>query len=174
MNTGHPYHQIPEEYCRHLGGLRWSANGDAVEHEDGMAPGCDAAADLGEVQVHGLGIDVGEDQRRSEVACGADGAEQIGPIVTLVAGRSGPTAALCPDAGQRALLANPGFVLPPQFDRLVARVCRDAGGNQIGEVFLCASCNAASCSGHRGRTDIRRKPSRRSRSPTDRSASVTP
>jgi len=35
MSTGPSYHQIPEHYCRHLGGLRWSASGDAVEHEDG-------------------------------------------------------------------------------------------------------------------------------------------
>jgi hypothetical protein len=35
MTIGASYHHIPEDYCRHLGGLRWSANGDAVEHEDG-------------------------------------------------------------------------------------------------------------------------------------------
>jgi hypothetical protein len=46
----------------------------------------------------------------------------------------------------------------------------DGTRDQIGKVFLCASCIAASCSGHRGRTDIRRKPSRRSKSPIDRSA----
>ena len=75
---------------------------------------------------------------------------------------------------QRALLTDAGLVLPPKLDRLVARMRGDGGSDQIGKVFLCASWIAASCSGHRGRTEIRRKPRRRSKSPTDRSASLTP
>src|SRR6202035_1238089 len=49
----------------------------------------------------------------------------------------------------------------------------DCGFDQIGEVFLCASCAAGSCWGCRGRTDSRRKPSRRSIAPTLRSAKIT-
>jgi hypothetical protein len=44
----------------------------------------------------------------------------------------------------------------PKLDRLAARVRRDGGCDQIGEVFLCASWLAASCPGQRGRTDMRR------------------
>jgi hypothetical protein len=33
MSRVEQYLQIPEAYCRWLGGLRWSANGEAVEHE---------------------------------------------------------------------------------------------------------------------------------------------
>ena len=71
------------------------------------------------------------------------------------------------------LLANPGFVLPPKFDRLFARMLGDCGGDQIGKVLLCASCAAGSCCGWRGRTDKRRNPSRRNIAPTLRSANVT-
>ena len=49
----------------------------------------------------------------------------------------------------------------------------DRGFDQIGVVFLCASCVAGSCCGWRGRTDRRRNPSRRSIAPTLRSAKVT-
>src|ERR1700674_5288958 len=82
-------------------------------------------------------------------------------------------AALCPDAGQCALLTNPGFVLPPKFDRFFARMLGDDGFDQIGEVFLCVSCAAGSCCGWGGRPDKRRNPSRRSIAPTLRSAKVT-
>jgi hypothetical protein len=37
------------------------------------------------------------------------------------------------------LLTNTGFVLPPQFDRLAARLLWDRGGDQLGKVFLCVS-----------------------------------
>ncbi len=111
----------------------------AVEDDDGMASSCDVATDLGEVQVHGLAVDMRQNERRSEIAFGTDGTEQIGPVVTLVARCARPGAALGPDAGQRALLPDAGFVLPPDFDRLVARVRRDAGTDQIREIFLCAS-----------------------------------
>ena len=84
---------------------------------------------LGEVQVYGLAVDVRQDERRSKIALGTDGTEQIGPVVALVAPR--PATARGPDAGQRALLSDAGFVLPPDFDRLVARVRRDAGTDQI-------------------------------------------
>src|SRR5215218_10206474 len=89
-----------------------------------------------------------------------DGSEQIGPVVALIARRPRPGAALGPHAGQRALLADTGFILPPELDRLAARVRRDGSDDQIGKVFLCACWIAASCSGQRGRTEIRRKPRR--------------
>lgn len=111
----------------------------AVEHDDGVASGCDVTTDLGEVQVHGFAVDVRQNERRSEIAFRTDGTEQIGPGVTLVARCARSGAALGPDAGQRALLPDAGFVLPPDFDRLVARVRRDAGADQIRKVFLCAS-----------------------------------
>jgi hypothetical protein len=37
-------------------------------------------------------------------------AKQVGPVVALVVRRAGPRSTLGPDAGQRALLADPGLI----------------------------------------------------------------
>ena len=99
------------------------------------------------MQVHRFGVDLGQHQGGTDPARGADRAEQIGPLVALIARRPRAAALLSPDVGQAALLTDPRFVLPPQFDRLAAGMLRNDSGDQFGEVFLCASCAAASCSG---------------------------
>jgi hypothetical protein len=38
--------------------------------------------------------------------------------------------------GQRALLADPGFILEPDFQRLAGRVRRQDARYKLGEVFL--------------------------------------
>ena len=122
-----------------VGDLQFSAclmPAGAVEQNDGVAVGCNDAADLGEVQVHRFGVGLGQNQRSADIPRGTDRAEQIGPIVALIARRARPAAPLGPDPGQRPLLADAGFVLPPQFDRFAACVRRDAGCDQSGEVFL--------------------------------------
>jgi hypothetical protein len=57
------------------------------------------------------------DQGGTGAARRADGAEQIDPGEPPVAPDARTRAALGPDAGQRALLANAGFILKPDFDR---------------------------------------------------------
>ena len=131
------------------------------------------AADLLEMQVQRLNVGIRQRQSRADIATRADSAEYVGPFAALIALRGWPAAALGPVAGQGALLTNPSVVLPPKFDRLFARMLGDDGFDQIGEVFLCASCAARSCCGWRGRTGKRRNPSRRSIAPTLRSAKVT-
>src|ERR1700747_76757 len=84
----------------------------------------------------------------------ADGAEQVGPGEPPVALDPRTRAALGPDAGQRALLANAGFILKPDFDRPAGKLPRDRGAGQPGEVFLKASCASRSLCGCRGRTDM--------------------
>ena len=103
------------------------------------------AADLLEVQVHRLRVGIRQDQGRTDVAMRADGAEYVGPFAALMRGWT--ASALGPDASQCALLTNPGFVLPPKFNRLFARMLGDRGFDQIGKVFLCVSCAAGSCCG---------------------------
>jgi len=91
------------------------------------------------VLVHGEAVGNRQNEAGADPARGADGAEQIEPVVAPVA-RRGRTAALGgPDARQGALLAAPCLVLPPEFDRLAAGVLRDRRGNQLGEVLLCAA-----------------------------------
>ena len=116
----------------------------AVQCHDSESARADPAADFLQMQVHGLGIGVRQHQTRPDTACRADSAEQGGTFVALIAQRGGSAAALRPDAGQAAFLPNARFVLPPQFDGLAFRGRGDDGGNQIGKVFLRASCAAAS------------------------------
>src|ERR1700742_1442236 len=94
----------------------------AVERDHGMRAGRDLRADLREMQVHRLSVDLWQDQRRTNPPGGTDGAKDVGPFVSLI-----------------ARLAGAGF----------GNGRRDEGG----EVFLCASCAAASCAGWRGRVE---------------------
>jgi len=97
----------------------------AVKQNNCMRAGRDVTTDLGEVQVHRLAVGHRQDQSHSGIARGADCSEQISPIVALVAGCARSAAALGPNPSQCALLADPGFILPPKLDRLTARVRRD-------------------------------------------------
>jgi hypothetical protein len=97
------------------------------------------AADFRQMQVHGLGVDLGQDQADADATRGANRAEDIGPIIALIARRAWAAAALGPDVGQAALLADPGLILPPEFKRLAARGWRQCRIDQRGKVFLCAS-----------------------------------
>ena len=103
-----------------------------------------AVADLEQMQVHGAGIGMREHQGSACAARGADGAEQVAPRTTLVTRGSRTRAALSPHPGQRALLADPALVLPPQLQRLVAGVRRQGCFHEGGEVALKDACAAAS------------------------------
>ncbi len=119
----------------------------AVECENCMSARSDLRADFRQVQVHRLGVDERQHQGCSYPSGRTDGAEQVGPIVSLVARRTGTAALVGPDIGQAALLADAGFVLPPEFDRLAACVFGNGGDDQVGKVFLCVSRVSASCLG---------------------------
>jgi hypothetical protein len=67
---------------------------------------------------HGVDIGVPQHEPGADTARWTDSTEQIGRLVALIAWRSRSSAAFRPDAGQAALLTNPRFILPPQFDRL--------------------------------------------------------
>ena len=84
-----------------------------------MGTGGHGAGDLGQVRVHRRRVDEGQDQPCRDAARRADRTEHICPLVAGVAGRAGSGAAPGPDAGEGALLANAGFILEPDFKRLV-------------------------------------------------------
>ena len=109
-----------------------------------MRAGGDLGADFGQVRIHRLGADAGQDERGPDAAIRAHGAEQVGRTVALVAWRARPAALVGPDISQGALLPDPGLVLPPDFERLAAGVLRHGGTDQFGEVFLCASSASTS------------------------------
>lgn len=116
-----------------------------VEGEHGMDVGRHASVDLLQMQVHYWGVDARQDQGSSHAARGADGSEQIGPVIALVAWCAGTAFLIGPNVGQTALLADAGLVLPLQLNRLAARMLGNTASEQGCEVFLCASWAFVSC-----------------------------
>lgn len=55
-----------------------------------LARGCDAATDLGQMQVHRFGIGIGQHEGRADAARRTNGAKQIGRVVALIARRARP------------------------------------------------------------------------------------
>ena len=108
----------------------------AIEDESGMATCRHFAADSREMQRHGFGVRRRHDQACCDATLRTGCAEQVGPVVALVVRRAGPRSTLGPDAGQRALLADPGLILEPDFDRLAFGAVGDLRRDCRGEVFL--------------------------------------
>lgn len=113
-----------------------------------MGIGRDLAGDFGQVQAHGLGADLLHGQGcGAATGGGADRSEQPGGAMAAVPWRRWAAASLGPDIGQRALLADPGFILEPDFERLATCRVREGVRDQGSEVFLNASCASASFCG---------------------------
>lgn len=127
-----------------------------VEQEDRMRARRDGAGDFREVVVHRGGVGEGQHQSGGDAAVRAGGAEDVGPFVAGVARRARPAAALRPDPGEGALLADPRLVLEPDLERLATRGLGDRCGYRLAEVFLKASCASGSAFGWCGRTESRR------------------
>ena len=89
----------------------------------------------------------GSTRPAADAALGADRAEEVGPVVAGVARRARARAALRPDPGERALLADAGLVLEPDLERLAPRGLGQRRRYRLGEVFLNASCAAGSALG---------------------------
>ena len=81
-----------------------------------MGTGGNIVGDLGQIGVHRWRVGAGQDAARRHRKCGADGAEQAGPGITGIADRPGPGAPPGPDAGERALLADPCVRHGPRTD----------------------------------------------------------
>jgi hypothetical protein len=69
------------------------------------------------MQVHRVGVDLGQDKTGTYSSGRTNRAEDVGPLVTLIAQRKRRAATIRPNIGQMALLTDPGFILPPEFDR---------------------------------------------------------
>ena len=123
-----------------------------VEDQQGDGTDADALADFGQVLVPrclfmASMLTAGMTRGGAGAARRADGAEQVGPSKPPVAADPRTRAAFGPDAGQRALLADPRFILKPDFNRPAGKLRRDCGACQLGEVFLKASCASRSLCG---------------------------
>ena len=118
----------------------------------------DIARDFIEVKLHHVGVGVGKRQSRSDTASRTDRAEQIGVVVALVGGLSGPRSAPGPLANKAVLLADPGLVLEPYLDRRRLRQAFKMSLQRAREVFLKASTILSSCAGWRGLALMWEKP----------------
>jgi hypothetical protein len=105
-----------------------------VTDEHGMCAGRHLSADLGQVLGYRLAADAGHDDGGADRTFGADRAEQVGGVVTVVANCRRAGTSRRPDVGDATLLTDPGFVLEPDFDRLLDRLCRNDLGYPSGEV----------------------------------------
>src|SRR6476660_10483053 len=81
-------------------------------------------------------IGIGKRQGRSDAPRWADRAEQIGVVIALIGGLSGSRSAPGPLADEAVLLADPGFVLEPDFDRRRLGQPCEMSFQRAREVFL--------------------------------------
>lgn len=87
-----------------------------VDKQRGMSPRCYRVRDLGEVEVHGYGVAVGQHQGRALTVLWADCTENVGRCRALVVGSDRPRSAQGPATGDFVLLAYSGFVREPDLD----------------------------------------------------------
>ena len=86
-----------------------------IDDDDGVGPGSDGEGYFFQMQVHGDGIADGEDQGCPDASCWTDSAEYPGRAGSLILGCDGARAPFGPAPRNLVLLADPGFVLPPNF-----------------------------------------------------------
>ena len=89
----------------HVGFGRWPA----------MQPRRNLGGDLGERQIHRLGVATRHDERRAFALLGADRAKDIGRSGSLIARGAGARAALGPSPRDLVLLADARLVGEPDF-----------------------------------------------------------
>ena len=87
-----------------------------VEDQHGVSARRHRACDFGKMGVHRGGVDERKDETGGCAAARADRAEQVGPFVSGVAWGPGSAAALRPDPGERALLADARVRHVPRTD----------------------------------------------------------
>jgi hypothetical protein len=111
------------------------------------------------MELHRLGVGMGQGERRADAAGWANRSEQIGVFVALICGLARPRPASRPLSDQAVLLADAGFVLEPDLDRRPVRKVVEMGARRAREVFLNASTIRSSWAGWRGLALMCEKPS---------------
>jgi hypothetical protein len=99
------------------------------------------------MELHHVGVGIGQRQRRPDAASRTDRAEQIGVVVALVGRLPWPRSAPGPLANKAVLLADAGLVRKPDFDWRRLRQPFKMRLQREREVFLNASTIRSSCAG---------------------------
>ena len=89
-----------------------------VHQDNAMGLGCDVAADLVAVHLHGAGVGEGQREGGALGAHGTDHAEQVCVGVSLIGGQGWACSSLRPDPRAAVLLSQPILVLKPDLDPL--------------------------------------------------------
>ena len=97
-----------------------------IEHQDHMHIGRHRLADESQMMIHIRRVDRRSQQGRRLAGQRVNGAEQIDPFVLGLFDRRRTGPCLGPTPGQGPLLADPGLVLEPDFDALVAVFLADS------------------------------------------------
>ena len=86
-----------------------------IEEQDGVRSRGDILGDFLQVQVHGEGVALGQDEPRALALLGTDRAKDVGRGGTLIVGRAGARSLLGPAARDLVFLPDAGLVLEPDF-----------------------------------------------------------
>ena len=108
----------------------------AVADQYGVGAGRDLGADFLQMRIHRLGVGVGHDHGRADAALWADGPENVGGNVPVVAHHQRARADRRPYEGVSAFLTDAGFVLEPDFHRGEGCGPEEDPFDQADEVFL--------------------------------------
>ena len=115
-----------------------------VADQQAMRAGGNLGAAFGEMLIHRLDVHPRHDDRCTDATCRANRAEDVNRIMAIVAHHRRARSDRCPDIFNRTFLADPGFVLEPDFNRLAGHPGRQNIQAQAREVFLKAACAARS------------------------------
>jgi hypothetical protein len=85
-----------------------------------MRVGCDLRTNFLEMDVHGLGVDRGHDNRGADGASWADGPKDVDRVTPVITDHRWSRAHGRPDIRQRSLLTDPSFILKPDFYELAS------------------------------------------------------
>ena len=130
-----------------------------IENQKDMLAGANGFSEFIQINLHGVGRDLGQDEREGVIGARLYGAIDIGEGIALIASPRRPAASGEPAVTDAPFLANARFILEKETDFL-ARMGLANLFQAFGEPPLKASWAASSFSGWRGRAFCREKPSR--------------
>ena len=116
-----------------------------IEQDDGVRAGRDVEGDLLEMHAHRLAVAPGHDDARSLAFSGTDRPKYPRRGAALILRRTGAGATPCPAAGELGLLADTGFILPPQLYRRSFRKPAGDLRQTGGELFLKTAISSGCC-----------------------------